>query len=168
MPLTYEKISSTTLGTASATITLGSIPATYTDLKLVVVASTTGTSDYNVQLRFNGDSGSNYSRTGYDIGSANGYAFRNTGATFIDWVYAHGLNPTLSFFTYDIFSYAGNKFKPVLVNSSHNTTSSTATGLSRISGAWRSTSAITTLELSVPSTTFAIGSTATLYGIKAA
>jgi hypothetical protein len=168
MPLTYEKIASTTVGTASATITLGSIPATYTDLRLVVVANTTGTSDYNVQLRFNGDSGNNYSRTGYDIGSSANYGFANTNQTFIDWVYAHGLNPTLSFIAYDIFSYAGNKFKPVLVNASHNTTSSTASGLSRISGAWRSTSAITSVELSMSSTNFAVGTTATLYGIKAA
>jgi hypothetical protein len=37
MATTYEKIATTTLGTAAATFTFSSIPATYTDLRLVVV-----------------------------------------------------------------------------------------------------------------------------------
>jgi hypothetical protein len=37
MPATYEPIATTTLGTAAAFITFSSIPATYTDLRLVIV-----------------------------------------------------------------------------------------------------------------------------------
>ena len=168
MATTYEKISSNTLSSASATITLGSIPATYTDLKLVVTATTTGTSDYNMQLRFNSDSSALYSRSGIDVAGTTIYSFNNTGATFIDWVYAHGVNPSPSLIIYDINSYAGSTHKTILVTASHDTNSASPTAVSRLCFLYRSTSAITALELSLASTTFAIGTTATLYGIKAA
>ena len=38
MPATYEPIATTTLGSAATNITFSSIPATYTDLRLVLVA----------------------------------------------------------------------------------------------------------------------------------
>jgi hypothetical protein len=40
MATTYEPIATTTLGTAAAFITFSSIPATYTDLRLVVNVQT--------------------------------------------------------------------------------------------------------------------------------
>jgi hypothetical protein len=169
MPTTYEKIQSTTLGSASSTITFSSIPATYTDLRLVVVASTTGTSDYNMALRFNGDTSGTYSRMGFDAAGGNTiYNFTNVNQTYIDWVYAHGANPTPSLINYDIFSYAGSTYKTTLVTASHDTNTSGPTALGRIVALWRNTAAITSIELSFASTNFAIGTIATIYGIKAA
>ena len=62
MPATYEKIATTTLGSATATITFDSIAASWTDLRLVVVGTQT-TSGADVKLTFNNDTATNYSST---------------------------------------------------------------------------------------------------------
>jgi hypothetical protein len=62
MPRTYEPIASTTLGTASGTISFDSIAATWTDLVLVLNFGV-ATAGPTIRLRFNDDSGSNYSYT---------------------------------------------------------------------------------------------------------
>ena len=62
MPATYEKIATTTLGSAAADITFSSIASSWTDIRLVF----TGTSsvDYsNLFCRLNSDTGTNYSLT---------------------------------------------------------------------------------------------------------
>ena len=56
MPATYEPIATTTLGSAAASITFSSIAGTYTDLRLVMVG-TTSASDWAF-VRFNGTDGS--------------------------------------------------------------------------------------------------------------
>jgi len=59
MAITYEPIASTTLGSAASTITFNSIAASWTDIKLILIGtSSTGGA---VIFRFNNDSGSNYS-----------------------------------------------------------------------------------------------------------
>ena len=61
MPTTYEPIATQTLGSAAATITFSSIPATYTDLRLVLVG--TSTISANPKINFNSDTATNYSQT---------------------------------------------------------------------------------------------------------
>jgi len=61
MPATYEPIATTTL-TGGTSYTFTSIPATYTDLVLVVNAATASGSS-NLAMQFNADTGSNYSFT---------------------------------------------------------------------------------------------------------
>ena len=63
MALTYDPIATTTIsGSSTNTYTFSSIPSTYTDLVLAF-ANFQGTTNYSFALRFNGDSGSNYSYT---------------------------------------------------------------------------------------------------------
>ena len=76
MATTYEAIQTTTLGSAAADITFSSIPATYTDLVLVYIGATVS-NNINYYLRFNGDTGTNYSYTylsgtGSAVGSGRG------------------------------------------------------------------------------------------------
>ena len=59
---TYTPLATVTLGTAASSVTFSSIPATYRDLILVVNATTSA--DGIPSLRFNGDSGNNYSEHG--------------------------------------------------------------------------------------------------------
>ncbi len=61
MTSTYEKIATTTLGSAALSVTFSSISASYTDLVLIVDGSTASAS--GLALQFNGDTGNNYSDT---------------------------------------------------------------------------------------------------------
>ena len=62
MPTTYEPIATTTLGSAAASITFSSIPATYTDLRVVFNGTVTEVGE-TLYYRFNSDGASNYSIT---------------------------------------------------------------------------------------------------------
>jgi hypothetical protein len=55
---TYTPLANVTLGATAATVTFGSIPATMRDL--VVIVNGTTSSNVFTGLRFNSDSGSNY------------------------------------------------------------------------------------------------------------
>lgn len=164
MPSTYEPIATTTLGSAAASITFSSIPATYTDLRLVLNSSVSATGS-ELKLTFNNDTATNYSFTSlYGYGStANSY--RETSRVGIPLDAAFGIpNTQWALWTADIFSYAGSTFKTVLTTGSNDNNGSGATF--RNVGLWRSTSAINRLDLSVSGITFSIGTTATIYGIK--
>ena len=163
MAKTYEPIATTTLGSAASSITFSSIPATYTDLRLVFTATSDSASRF-ARLRFNSDTGANYSMTEvYGTGSAAGSA-RSSGDTFI-FGSNYGLlstsNPAMM--TWDIFSYAGSTNKTTLAefNGDYNGSGN----VERFVHLWRSTSAITSIELSINAGNFASGSSATLYGI---
>lgn len=58
---TYTQIASTTLGTAAASVTFSSIPATYTDLVVICSVQTATGGDDSVGFQFNGDTTGNYS-----------------------------------------------------------------------------------------------------------
>jgi hypothetical protein len=163
MPTTYEPIATTTLGSAAASITFSSIPATYTDLRLVVTCKPTGSSTAYVQ--FNSDTGSNYSRL--NLRGNGGTVNSNLTANISDGVgiqtsSATGTNPVL--WTIDIFSYAGSTQKTTLASASNDQNGSG--NLELTVGLWRSTAAITSLKLQTTIDNYDTGTTATLYGIK--
>ena len=163
MPATYEPIATTTLGSA-ASITFSSIPATYTDLRIVLVSKSVN-NGANVQFRFNADTGTNYSYTYLrgDGASASSYTqLSRTFGYFSDQ--SSDTQPNMG--TLDIFSYAGSTFKTALATYSDDRNGSGYV-FSTVS-LWRSTSAITSVSLSPSNFTnnFQSGTTATLYGIK--
>jgi len=171
MATTYEKIATTTLGSSVSSITFSSVAASWTDLRLVV----TGRQIYSsinygsMKLIFNSDSGSNYSYTRI---SGNGSAASSSSATSQTYLYggyfadAPTGNAMTSLFVADIFSYAGSTYKTILCNSSVDENGSGVTD-SRV-GLWQSTSAITSINISGGDGNIDAGTTATLYGIKAA
>jgi hypothetical protein len=159
---TYEPIATTTLISAVPSVTFGSIPQTYTDLVLIY----NGTSGItNLPIRFNSDTGSNYSyiRTFGDGSTA--YSDREPGLSY--GVYAIGSSErTLA--TISINNYFNTTtFKTLLGRGNY-----TGSGyVSMFASLWRSTAAITSITLygnTNFSTNFSVGSTFTLYGIKAA
>jgi len=172
MAKTYEPIATTTLGTATANITFSSIPSTYTDLVCVLVPITSNTATYVTGLRFNGDTGSNYSFT-YMVGngtSVTSDASWSAGGTssIIRAVASGGVSATPSLVIYDVFSYAQSTNKSVLVSTS---TDRNGSGDSyRAVGLWKNTAAINSVTFTITNSgiTFVSGTTATIYGIKAA
>jgi hypothetical protein len=162
MPTTYEKIATTTLGSPNTTITFSSIPSTYTDLRLTLVASITTGSDV-VNMRFNGDTATNYSNTTlYGTGSAAG-SFRKNNDNKIGFNDGTaGISTVIDFYTADIFSYAGSTNKTCLKTTSDDKNGSGGVEVSV--SLYRSASAINSVSV-FSGTTFATGTTATLYGI---
>jgi len=159
MPATYEPISTTTLASGTATVTLSSIPGTYTDLVLVVRG--TSTVDEPILMRLNGDTGSNYSWTQLGGDSSSAFSSRATSQTSI----RIGFSSTAQ----------GNHIVQIM-NYSNATTYKTnlsrsnkgAADVRAIVGLWRNTSAVTSITVIQNAGDFSSGCTFTLYGIKAA
>ena len=159
---TYEPIATQTLASAAATITFSSIAASWTDLRLVysVLGTVSGTGKFTI----NGDTATNYSNTmlnAYGSGVMSASNTSQTGITF----QANNTSTTIPFLiTVDLFSYAGSTYKSLLATTSEDLNGSGS--LLRHIGLWRSTAAITSLTLTISANNYAIGTTATLYGIK--
>jgi hypothetical protein len=164
MPATYDPIATTTLGTAAASITFSSITSNYTDLRVILTGTTA--SQAFPYLRFNADTGNNYSGTYLDGSGSAASSLRDSN---ISGIYIAGANGDFvasqpSTAQIDIFSYAGSTFKTAL--SAFSGDRNGGGYVVRTVGLWRSTSAITSVILSGNGNNFAIGTTATLYGIK--
>jgi hypothetical protein len=164
MPATYEPIATTTLGSANGTITFNSFSG-YTDIFCVANFGTSGTT--NVKMRFNGDSGSNYSLTYVDGNGTSAVSGRTSNSSAIyftasSWYAATAFSNIL---TFNLMSYSNTSTnKSVLVRYG-----SASQGAMAQIGLWRNNSAITSLEITTDGgQTFNTGSTFTLYGIKAA
>lgn len=160
---TYEPIATTTLVSTATSITLSAIPSTFTDLRLVIVPIATGVSNYNLFVECNGVT-TGYSRTRIYGDGTTATSSRATGETKWNLIAATGFKSTPSLWTLDIFSYAGSTFKTALSTGSADYNGSGDT-VSQVN-LWQNTAAIT--QLIISGSTFAIGTTATLYGIKAA
>lgn len=163
---TYEPIATTTLGSAASTITFSSIPSTYTDLRVVLVAR--GTATTYPQWILNNDATALYSRTEL---TGNGTAASSTrGSANSAFYVPNAALPTAAntfdLITADIFSYAGSTFKTVLFTDSTDLNGSGE--VAAIVGLYRSTTAISRVDIQAGASTFAAGTTATIYGIKAA
>jgi hypothetical protein len=156
----YESIATTTVGASSvSSITFSSIPATYRHLQIRLFnknSSDNGT----ISMRYNGDSGSNYSF--HDL-YGNGAGVGVLGAANQTSVFASLTGSTqASVSIIDILDYADtNKYKTnrCLIGVDYN-----GSGYSWFSsGNWRNTAAITSIVLNA---TFNQYTHAALYGIK--
>lgn len=158
---TYEPIATTTLSSAGS-ITFSSIPSTYTDLVLVwngVLASSSSA----VRIEINGST-TNYSTTQLrgDGSAASSGVF--TALTY--GIVSVSQNSTnIGFGRIHFFSYAGSTNKTYLSEASEDRNGSG--NVSRHVNLWGNTAAITQIKL-FAAQNWAIGTTATLYGIKAA
>lgn len=164
MPVTYDNIATTTLGSPASTITFSSIPATYTDLRLVFAISSTSAGGQNIVAQVNGNSSSIYSRT---VLFGNGSSAGSTGGVNNDRFVLNyeGTSTTLPCLVeIDFLSYAGSTNKTILTATSEDTNGSGA--VVRTVQLWRNTSAINTILLYLTGGNFNAGTTATLYGIK--
>jgi hypothetical protein len=165
MPNTYDPIATQTLGSSAATVTFSSIPQTYTDL--VVVLNATSSTTANSYVRLNGDSGTNYSWTAfYGDGAAVGADKANNTANGVLMDYYGYPTATVRNAVVMQFSNYSNTTANKTILSRANQASS---GVDAIISMWRNTAAITSLTFRFTgSQTWSTGSTFTLYGIKAA
>jgi hypothetical protein len=165
MAFTYEPISTQTLGSAQASVTFGSIPATYTDLVLVYEAGNSGNVYDGTFVRFNSDTGSNYSWT-YILGNGSSAISGRESSVTRTGAGASGASRGMSIL--NIMNYSNTTTYKTILNRRSVVDASGYTVGAEV-GLWRSTATISTVLLFVQSgTNFDAGSTFTLYGIKAA
>lgn len=168
---TYTKIASTTLGSASSSVTFSSIAATYTDLILIttVPGFTGGNNSRGYRFELNGDTGTNYSCTQLNNSTTSAVSSQESSQT-------RGRIGFLSETTNDVsngiahfMNYANTTTnKTVLGRTSNQSSNGDANVFAGVS-LWRSTAAINAIKLTLSdNSNFPIGSTFNLYGIAAA
>ena len=159
---TYVALDTQTLGSNTASVTFSSIPQTYTDLVLVATF-TQSTAGQSARIVLNGDTSTNYSLT--EIRGNGSTAASSRGSSMTSGYYGYYSDGSTSVPTVAIVSlmdYANTTtYKTWLSRSGASDRATEA-----LVGLWRSTSAITTIALSIDAgATYSTGSTFTLYGI---
>lgn len=167
MASTYTPIATTTLGSASNSITFSSIPSTYTDLVLIVNSTGFSASGNAAAIRANGDTGSNYSsNTMWGNGSTSGSTRYYSLTGIVTGGTVNGTGTGTGMFIVNVFNYANTStYKTIM---SRGSLASQQTDAS--CGTWLNTNAINSLTFYIydGGTTMSSGTTATLYGVKAA
>lgn len=162
MASTYEKIATTTLGSATNSVNFTSISGTYTDLVLVGSFQTSANGT-NPGIYFNGSTGS-VSQTGlYGVGSASG-SFRLTGYSNIFFGGGGDVANVESNIIIHIQNYSNTTTNKTCLIRYNQTTD----GTYAIVGMRNNTAAITAVNLTTQAGNYKAGSTFTLYGILAA
>lgn len=163
MAITYEPITTNTLGSASSSVTFSSIPSTYTDL-IIIINGTLTTGNANINLNFNNDTSATYSATWLGGNGTSALSSKNVGNNLMVTTYYGTPSSTNGTFILNVLNYSNTTtYKTVLARMNNASDGTTAT-----IGLWRNTSAVNQIALIAGSSTFTAGSTFTLYGIKAA
>lgn len=161
-------ISTTTVSTPVASITLSSLPQTYTDLLIVVSPrSDSASTALNLLMQFNGDTGANYA---YKYLRGSGATVGVGGGTGQTSILANSVVPgstatanTFGNITYTIPNYAGSLSKMVLNNGvSENNAATSYQTLN--GGAWTSTAAITSIAFTTTGN-FVANTVVSVYGV---
>jgi hypothetical protein len=147
-----------------SSITFSSIPATFTDLYLMVSIRSTTTGNFSVEIRPN-SSTSNLSARGLqgDGSAASSFTVSNIPALATS---SSNTANTFSNGSFYIPNYASNSNKSISIDS---VTENNATQAFQrlVAGLWSDTTAISSIQLSPAGGDFAQYSSATLYGILA-
>lgn len=170
MPTTYEPIATTTLGSATNTVTFSSIPSTYTDLIVVIRTQLSAVSNQYIKMNFNNDTGSNYSNTRLLGNGSSATSDRASNATDIDSGFMPAADGTgQGTIIANIMNYSNSTtYKTSLIRWESQAGVSTKQYVAAEVALWRSTSSINEIDLVSNNSNFNSGSTFTLYGIKAA
>ena len=168
----YESIATVTVGSGGASgISFTSIPSTYKHLQIRWIArSTAGAStDYFFPMYLNNDPASNYSSHYINANgsavAASGNANQNGFNFYGDWPAASATSGIFGAAVMDITDYRDtNKYKTIRTFAGFD-----ANGSGQVffnSASWRSTNAVTSIQLYFNSANFAQYSSFALYGVK--
>lgn len=167
----FYSIQTVTVGSGGASsISFSSIPSTYTHLQIRAIGRNTYSTNFSsYQIQFNGDSASNYSwHYIYGDGSS-AIAGASTSDTLMREINFASASLSANIFSAsitDIFDYTNvNKNKTIRTLGGADANGSGAVNLA--SGAWYSSSAITSISLTPSNSgTFAQYTQFALYGVK--
>jgi hypothetical protein len=159
---TYTPLATVTLGSAAASVTFSSIPATYRDLILIGVA--TGSTTLQGRIRLNGDTGSNYN---YVRMSGSGSAATSVSAVNQTFGFVSGIAQATTTgalqIKIDIMDYSATDKHTTVVSRADQA----ANGAEAFANRWANTAAVTSVQVLTSTGNWAIGSTFNLYGVIA-
>jgi hypothetical protein len=165
MASTYEKIATTTLGSATATVTFSSISSAYTDLILITADIINTTNVLGLYIQFNSDTGSNYSRIFMEGNGSSAASSKNSNQSNMMLGRSYGGDRTTNIF--QIQNYSNSTTNKTTLCRYGSGGSSSAVGAAI--GLWRNTNAITSITIGIEGGyNMSAGCSFALYGIKAA
>jgi hypothetical protein len=165
---TYEPIATNTLGSAASSVTFSSIPGTYTDLVLVMNLFV-GASNPDTAIRFNSDTGTNYSRTRIAGNGASPNSSRSSNEDAGYLIPQTLDNNTSAAIVANINNYSNTTTYKTLLERYNGAQLTNFGAVGSTAILWRSTAAISTILItSLGTGNYSAGSTFTLYGIAAA
>ena len=164
MASTYTPIATTTLGSNTADYTFSSIPSTYTDL-IVICSNFTNTTANTLCLRFNADTGTNYSWTTLSaFTSVSSLRVTNDSRGVALGGYLEGLSSTVpGIYIGQVMNYSSTTMYKTTLGRGSNATND----VEAIVGCWRNTSAITSVTVRPSGGNMKTGTVLSLYGIAA-
>jgi len=181
MANTYVHISSTTV-TSGTTVSLTSIPQTYTDLLLLVSARSdyTGGGAVSMAMSFNSNASSYTSKSIQYYGPSSVVSNNDTTATYNGITGAQaramatGVSPVTTVSTFGsssiyIPNYTSSNYKSYSVDTvteANSAASNSPHGILFAAGLWSNTAAITSIDFGIEVGDFVSPSTFYLYGIK--
>jgi hypothetical protein len=163
----FESIA-TASGSGVSTITFSSIPSTYNHLQIRIFGQAASSGGV-VRMRFNGDTGSNYTAhylTGYgsSVGAGGNVSLNN--------MYTYGYSSNVnSFFSniVDIVDYASTtKYKTSRMLGGYDSNGTNSQEINLFSHLWLNTNAITSITIYGDGGNFSSSTVFSLYGIKGA
>ena len=158
MTAKYTVLGNTTLATTSASVTFSPIPGGYKDLVLVVNGGVT--SNFQFRVRFNGDTGANYSYVQM-YGEPNGAGSDSNTLDHIRVVFGDSSNKGMA--TLEVMDYSDtSKHKTVLAREVGNSESYLVARASR----WANNSAITSMQIIPHAGSLQTGTTFRLLGVN--
>lgn len=162
------KLSQTILGVDTATVTFSAIVGTYTDLVISVMGRSSATAQNDsVLVQYNGDTANNYDQQELRGVTSAATAGNNVagGSAFLGFIPAAtataGFAGTIQSV---ISSYSGTTFFKEAITTNGTIDTTIVTRVEAIWHQWRSTTAITSILIFLPSANFKAGSSFTLYG----
>jgi hypothetical protein len=171
MATTYVPLATQTLVSNTSTVTFSSIPATYTDLVLIVVAADSAAANNQISFRLNSTATAIYSFTAlYGNGTAAGSNREATGAgrTYGTIAWNTATNTTLgtSMSVANFMNYSNSTTNKTVLSRSGNSANGTEAAVALC----QLTAAVTSIDLysANVSRSFLAGSTFNLYGIASA
>ena len=165
-------VSDTVLSVAASSVDLSPLPTGFQHLVVMVTGrSSVAATSENVRVRLNGDTGANYDYQAFTAGSAmtaaEAYAANQVTLAGVPG----STSPAGRFAMMEVwlpnYGSTDNQKSLLVTNPRFRTNTTTDFALQYVGGWWRSSAAVTSMEFSLASGQFAVGSRFTLYGLGA-
>ena len=158
---TYVPLQSIQLNDISTTVTFSNIPQGYSDLRIVYTYGVTSGNSASY-IRFNGDSGTNYSNTlltGNGVSTVSSIRNATQSEIYMLQNIGHGSGQGIGAPTYiDLIGYSNTTTNKTLLSRAFGINNSSTTEIQANVGTWRNTAAINSVTVHAQSSTFTVGS----------